>query len=440
MNDVKSLLIIGNGSNLHMNLPTKWEDYWSYKRSKIFKSLPKDIDTNIYFSNLSHMFDGCDDYSKIGSSIPRSEVDTYIKCFEEYIKNNIINYDNDDYRDLFILGYVTNQIMMNGKHDIEVNINWCDIFLCWLSFVRVLSIKDFSKNKDAINSSFNIDNWMDIEHILNYSITLFDGNEKEAYPDAMLPEFFKTNTSLLWNIKLEDWIQAGVYLGFQYEALLEHRSQNKFNKKVALEYINKFEKDFTDYLLYELNDLFYDNSDMTKKYTEFLYKLMSTDYFTKGYHSGYYYDILDFNYEPLRRIIGNIKIESRRYIENIYQPHGNVDKGVVIGGNYRGEVHGIGSSKFLRKKALLYTSDGDVKETTYSVDLSKYDSVVIYGWSISYIDQLLFERKDALSLNHDVVITVVTSVSLDELDIRQKLKDMCDDAGVRVKEVVFKTI
>lgn len=439
MSDVKSLLIIGNGSNLHMNLPTKWEDYWFYKRDKIFESLPKHVDTNTYFSNLLYLFDGCDDHSKIGSSISYSEGETYTKCFEEYIKDHIMNYDNDEYRDLVILGYVTNQIM-SGTPDNDLNMNWCDIFLCWLSFLRVLSAKEFSKNTNVVAPLFNIDNWMDIEHILNYSITLFDGNEKDSYPDAMPPEFFETSISSLWNIKLNDWIQAGVYLGFQYEAFLEHRTWNKFNKKVALKYITKFEKEFTGYLLYELNDSFYDNSDMNKKYTEFLYELMSTDYFTKGYQSLYYYDILDFNYEPLYRMIKNVKIDSRRHIENIYQPHGNVDEGVLVGGNYRGRVSGIGSSKFLREKGMLYMADRVLKKVPYYIDLSNYDSVVIYGWSINYIDQLLFERKDALSLNHDVVITVVTSVPSNELNIRQKLKDMCDDAGISVKEVVFKTI
>lgn len=441
MNNVKSLLVIGNGSNLHMNLPTKWSDYWSYKRNKIFESLSKDIDVNTYFSNLTYMFDGYDDHCRIGSCISLYKSKTYTKSFERWIKGHTINYDNDDDRDLFILAYITNQIM-KGTPDKAVNINWCDIFLCWLSFVKVLSTNNYieTSNVNFVAPLFNIDDWTDIEHILNYSITRFDGDEKESYPDAMPPEFFNNDIRSLWDIKLEEWIQAGLRLGFQYEGFLEHRPQNKFDKKIALKYINKFEKEFTNYLLDELNNSFYDKSDMNKKYAEFLYQLMSIDYFTKGYQSTYSYDILDFNYEPLHRMIKNIKIDSRRYIENIYQPHGNVDEGVVVGGNYRNRVYGTGSSKFLREKALLYMEDGSLKKTTYHIDLSKYDSVVIYGWSINYIDQLLFERKAVFSLNHAVVITVVTSVSLDEMDVCQKLKDMCDDAGILIKEIVIKRL
>lgn len=409
----KSLLIIGNGANLHMSWKTTWTDYWFDRRrhlSDMISMAPIQLDDNDINNYL---------LEKMG-------LNTTTK---EYMHNHSFTVDmsSEQRHDALIIMYVT-QVLYNLNNagsttDVALRIGFIDIFFAWLSL--------FAGNGVEIKT------WRDVEAVLNSSLTLLDNLEGEGQIEISSPEDISSETNT------HNRIQLGFNLALRY--VTQDPSKHAMTAERALAETIAFEDDFRDYLtnLFDQNQ----NEKAQSQYLMFLHDLIVSDTCVGTSDLMHVNDVLDFNYEPLAKmIVDQHPSKCELIVNNVYQPHGNLLNGIVIGGNYDGEIKGVTSSKYTRQRAIKNVDVdrsarryGAEKMEAYHIDLAEYDSIVIYGWSINDVDRYLFKNQTAS--HHSIVITVMYSNNyINEHEARAQLKLMCDAAGVVIKSMYFKEI
>lgn len=470
--DRKSLLILGNGADLYMGQPTKWADYWEWRKPYVIDILGIDAELinenytkyeteppfyEAFYKKFKYMyklFDNYDKYSRYGSTYYQyndawkkymnavlkhygkvlqgariSNDEAHLRSFPNEKLDELYNFEN-----IVIIERILDKIYHGDSANID-SLNWSDIFFPFLKFIEASStIKDVDsaekRFRDLLQSDNNLadhtfNRWWDIEGILNDSTTVLDtlryGDDKEH---GTRGDFFKTDEGPVDGL-FELLSELSSLLGTQLE-LLKRNNPNELMADHVLECYISFENLFKQYLLENLSGFYKDD-----EYGYFLKELIAHDKHVFRTGSEFIYDILDFNYEPLYRMLSDdTNTLNHKVFGDIYQPHGNVDKSIVIGGNqYKsGPINAkVPLSKTHRnlnlkyeKKDLLYTDLLSKKQqyaqtkSPYKIDLNDYDSIVIYGWSINDIDQAIFAKiadlmDERVHPHHKVDVTVVVN-------------------------------
>lgn len=502
--DRRSLLILGNGANLYMGQPTKWTDYWEWRKPYVMDVLGIDaefINENYTkceteppfyeafyqkFEYMNNLFNYHDNYARYGSTY-----DEYAGVWKKYMKAVLKFYgktlqgqhisDHEvhsrsfpntkldelyNFENIVIIERVLDKIYHDDPTNID-SLNWSDILFPFLKFVeassRIKDIGDAEKSfRDMLQSDDHLANhtfnrWWDIEGILNLSTTVSDtlryGDDKEH---GMRGDFFKTDedpSDELFDILLE----LSSLLSIQLELLKRNKSNELMADQVLESYVD-FEKLFKQYLLENLSGFYND-----AKYGYFLKELIAHDKHNFGTGSEFTYDILDFNYEPLYRMLDDVhNTPNHKVFGDIYQPHGNVDESIVIGGNqYKsGPINAkVPLSKTHRnlnlkyeKKGLLYTNLIRRKQhyvqtkSSYKIDLNNYDSIVIYGWSINDVDQAIFAKISDVMNGHEnnaVDVTVVVNyndTAKSRSEIASNIDALMNNAAAKHGEIRFSVL
>lgn len=471
--DRKSLLILGNGADLYMGQPTKWTDYWEWRKPYVMDVLGIDAEfinenytkceteTPFYdafyqkFKYMYKLFDNQDANAKYGNTyymyndVWKKYMDVVLKYYGKmlqgtYISNCEVHTQSFPYEKLeelynfeniVIIEKILDKIYHSDSKSVAT-LNWSDVLFPFLKFVEASSkikgaynvensFREMLRSEDRLADHF-FDKWWDIEYILNVSTTFLDGM---VYADnkehGVRGDHFKIDGETfdgLYDILSE----LASLLGIQLE-LLKYKTPDVSNELMANDILKSyvaFEKLFKQYLLENLSGFYNDD-----KYGYFLKELIAHDKHNFGKGSEFKYDILDFNYEPLYRMLGNVPDTlNHKVFGDIYQPHGNVDESIVIGGNqYKSgpikakvplsKTHRNLNLKY-EKKDLLYTDLIRKKrqyvqtKSSYKIDLNDYDSIVIYGWSINDVDQAIFEKiVDVIDEheNHECDVTIVVN-------------------------------
>lgn len=486
--DRRSLLILGNGADLYMGQPTKWADYWKWRKPYVMDILGIDAELinenytkceteppfyeTFYkkFEYMNNMFNCEDEYSRYGSTycqynnVWKKYMNVVLKHYGKMLQGQLIsNYEvhsrsfpNDkldglyDFENIVIIEKILDKIYHGASANID-SLNWSDIFFPFLKFVeassKIENIGDAEKSfremlqSDGHLANHTFDKWWDIESILNDSTTVLDtlkyNDDKEH---GTRGNFFKTDGDSFDEL-FDILSELSLLLGIQLE-LLKRNSLNELMADQVLECYVSFEKLFKQYLLENLSGFYNDD-----KYGYFLKELIAEDKHVFRTGSEFVYDILDFNYEPLYRMLDNVLgTLNHKVFGDIYQPHGNVDESIVIGGNqYKaGPINAkVPLSKMDRnlnlkyeKKDLLYADLLRKKQqyvqtkSSYKIDLNDYDSIVIYGWSINDVDQAIFEKiadvmDERVHPHHKVDVTVVVNYN-DNLKSRSEIKSKID--------------
>lgn len=473
--DRKSLLILGNGADLHMGQPTKWTDYWEWRKPYVMSVLGIDNDFindnytkysseqpyyDAFYQKFKYMyelFDNQDDNAKYGNTyfmyndVWKEYMDVVLKYYGKILQGRFISnleahthlFPDEkleqlyDFENIVIIEKILDKIYHSVSKSIAT-LNWSDIWFPFLKFINASSkISGVKKTTNLFyemlkgdncssDSDHFFDKWWDIEYVLNVSTTILDvlryNDDKEHGIKGLHFDENSDDLDSLYYLLSELLSRLGVQL-----ELLKHNESDELMADQVLECYISFEKLFKRYLLENLNKFYNDNA-----YGYLLKELIAHDKHVFGPGENFTYDILDFNYEPLYRMLDNVPITlNKKIFGDIYQPHGNVDNELVIGGNqYKSgkikvkaplsksqrnlnlfyEKQNIFESDLLRHKDIYVQ-----KEAPYKIDLNNYTSIVIYGWSINDVDDAIFEKiSEVMSGHHNSSIDITIVVSYND--------------------------
>lgn len=375
----KTLLILGNGANLEMGYPTKWFDYWDERIDVLWPSVQELVknDLNSFlFSKRNDLFNArLDNLSDVLPSM-----------LDSFEKNNSINAEIEINK--ISSKYVKNYfIMMVGlcSDRSYTDISFFDFLFSGLYFFG--------------NSDIKSDNWADVEACISELLNNFDTNDKNnalgiiSHSPNVSPAI-KFVSNLVYSSKF--------------------RSFDEFD---LIHDISRFEDTFGAYL----KKVTFLTVDEKNRYLEFIRELVDHRPIEEDTN---HYDILDFNYEPLSDFCETSGLDF------IIQPHGNLLSHILIGGNEYGKrlLSNNALSKFNRNGFKKYLIDNNLSrsidvssfEKEYVIDLRKYSTVIIYGWSFNDIDMELFRIEQLYGLeniipdnnannDHDVQFIILTN-------------------------------
>lgn len=375
----KTLLILGNGANLEMGYPTKWFDYWDERIDVLWPSVQKLVENDLN----SFLFNGHNDLFNTRLDDLSDILPSMLDSFE---KNNSINAEIEINK--ISSKYVKNYlIMMVGlcSDRSYTNISFFDYLFSGLYFFG--------------NSDIKSDNWADVEACISQLLNDFDINgEKKALGivghSSNVSPAIKFVSNLVYSSKF-----------------------SSFDECDLIRDISRFEDTFGAYL----KKVTFLTIDEKNQYLNFIRELI--DYKPIEEHSNHF-DILDFNYEPLSDFC---KISD---LDFIIQPHGNLLSHILIGGNEYGKrlLSNNKLSKFNRNGFKKYLIDNNLNksidvsgfEKEYVIDLRKYSTVIIYGWSFNDIDMELFRIEQLYGFentipdnyadnDHDIQFVILTN-------------------------------
>lgn len=377
----KTLLILGNGANLEMGYPTKWFDYWDERIDVLWPSVEKLVENDL----SSFLFSEHNDLFKARLDNISDVLPSMFNSFEKNNNNITTEIEINKISDKYVKNYL---IMMAGlcSDRSYVDVSFFDFLFSGLYFFG--------------NSDIKSDNWADVEACISQLLANFNMNDKNDAlglvghsPDVSLAIRFVSN--LVYSSKFRSFTESDL----MYD-------------------ISRFEDTFGAYLK-KVTFLTIEEKD---RYLDFIKQLL--DHRPIDEHANYY-DILDFNYESLSDFC---KIPG---LDFIIQPHGNLLSHILIGGNEYGKrsLSNNAFSKFNRSGFKKYLMDDNLHQSVdvsgfekeYSIDLRKYSTVIIYGWSFNDIDMELFrtqqifgleniiEDEDKFADNDDVQFIILTN-------------------------------
>lgn len=389
----KTLLILGNGANLEMGYPTKWFDYWDERIDVLWPSVEKLVENDLN----SFLFSGHDDLFKARLD---NISDVLPSMFDSFEKNNNITVEIEINKisDKYVKNYL---IMMAGlcSDRSYVDISFFDFLFSGLYFFG--------------NSDIKSDNWADVEACISQLLANFDMNDKN---DALglVGHFSDVSSAIRF---ISNLVYSSKFRSFTESDLMYD--------------ISRFEDTFGAYL----KKVTFSTIEEKDRYLEFIKELL--DHRPIDEHVNHY-DILDFNYEPLhdfRKIPEKIPD-----LDFIIQPHGNLLSHILIGGNEYGKrllsnnplskFNRDGFKKYLIDDGLHQSVDVSGFEKEYNIDLRKYSTVIIYGWSFNDIDMELFREEEILGpknivedkpINNDIQFIILTNDKF-KLSLKEKTK------------------
>lgn len=387
MRKSKTLLILGNGADLHLGYKTKWTDYWDWRREQIIS----DKDTEIAYqeticslkSNLDY-----DVFREDKIDVPKNvtaEDRLYIKKIEEYIQFKLVidleNLPQSMHKDV---------VIACSRHSKTEKVNEpvteYDIIFAWLAIIPMFN--DSKVNKSDLLLWSNVEMCIDVLVTGNHCGDL-DGHEFDFIEGVV--ELINRMSKV--NLFGDDIIK---YFVMVFAFIHTRRELDEIDKATIC-----FETKFKEYICSELNN----HSSSKNDLANLVDKIGS-------YSESSEMDILDFNYEMISDCdFGNCLSAN---VKSIMQPHGNILKGVIIGGNYDIDTYASRRTFFssdrvflnddqkskslakqYRSKVFIYDSNKILSLSDYAVDLNVYDQIVIYGWSVNNIDEVLFKNKDS---------------------------------------------
>lgn len=401
----KTLIILGNGFDLELGYNTTWKNYWKYRTDIVLRKLR---------------------YETIDQHFSLSLKKYYVRCnnreFNHFSKLDIDEISStDDFLTkisfIIIMCFIENTDHLKNMHFCYMDFIFAAIFI-YENYYRF--------------DSFEIVNWYDIEDIMK-NLFIFDEDPKSRKVVVGLTHS-NVGTSLVYKCI---WDVAKCCISNE----IGNRSATCWNKDLRM-----FENIFKNFILSE-----FDNTNVSEDVKiKFIDTLLS---FRNSFEFANPYDILDFNYETL-----DFLFKHPKHPDKVFQPHGNVLTHVFIGHNKDGSqisssfIKDNGLSKIRRSKMVVIDEKNmGGKRCKYHIDLADYNTVIIYGWSLNEIDNVVFDSHTAFDQYGDhglnphtkfVNFVVITndkfySVKSENLTLRYQLQRLCYMSGVELGDIKY---